>query len=375
MKKIYLETRSNGVGFQLIDKWFAYRQSLSSDYRADISVSTQNISADLTILCDYFFDNVSDKDLKTFDILLCCNGGEPIAVASTKIKKLLEHDNCFMICNSLTTNLSVSDHLIWYPHNIMNCRDYWTRYFYPQPYENAKNFKINRKSTLFFINGKNVAWRDYFVSLIRKSIPDLKIQSIIYPSVTKVQDSQWESPEDLEFREFVNSLYPGFPDPDESENYYSNSVIVGIDDKFGKIPPGYFILPQYYENSCVIFPETSWQNEDLCLTEKSLKCFYAGSLPFPIGGSRINFLYNKIGFYTAYNLLPENLKMFDGMENHQQRYGAVIEAIKWLHDNPKIFESDDFQHLTRKNFENFMLCSADYHSVKQFDNLIKSIQK
>lgn len=371
MKKIYLEIRNDAIGSQLIDKWFAYHQSQSPEYRPKFSISTDQNGADLKILFDYLFQNTSKDDLSRFDILLCCNGGEPVAVASPKIKNFLENDNCYMICNSLVGKKdNTFDRLIWYPHNIMTCRDYWTRYFYPHPYENIENSKITRSPTLYYINGKNVAWRHYFISLMKDEIPEINLRAVINPELAKIRDSQWESFEDQQFREELNSLYPNRPDYHANENYYSKSPKIGINDKFGSVPLGYFILPLYYENSCIIFPEGSWQNHDLCVTEKILKCFYSGSLPFPVGGANINYLYNQIGFYTAWNLLPTDLQKFDGEENHRQRYAQSIKAIRWLYDNNGIFQSKYFQQLTESNFKNFLICSAEYQSIKKFDNLI-----
>jgi hypothetical protein len=138
-------------------------------------------------------------------------------------------------------------------------------------------------------------------------------------------DSQFESNEDTEFRQQVNNWYPTNNKIHETQSEYSTgSVAVGIDKKFGRVIPGYFILPEYFMYRCVIFPESTWQNDELCLSEKICKCFYAESLPWPIGGSNIHKLYNEIGFYTAWNVLPDHLKLFDRYQKQQLECSSCV---------------------------------------------------
>jgi hypothetical protein len=168
---------------------------------------------------------------------------------------------------------------------------------------------------------------------------------------------------------YVNGLY--HPPTRYQSQYYDNLIKTGIDNKFGEIPPGYFQLPLYYENSCVIFPESSWQNNELSVTEKSIKCFYAGSIPFPIGGANTNHLYNELGFYTAWNLLPDEFKQFDSMINHVERVSACVDAIKWLCDHPEVFETPEFVYYTQQNKINALTCRCDNLAVEKFDQLIR----
>lgn len=373
--KIYLEIRNHGIGEQIFDRWFAYRQHKNANYKSDIQyVSDPNV-ADRRFLLDYMFRSTDKRDIEKFDLLFCCNGGEYIGVASPHIKNLLRHENTYLICNSLTDTNTISPKLIWHPDAIMICRDCWTRGFYPQLYDNLKNRNLERITDLIFINGRNDTWRHYFIELLKNQKVPMEYHQKINPGLCKTLDCQWESIEDTAFREFVNSLYTNLSERDSipGENYRSNAVSIGADSKFGTIDPGFFILPEYFTYSCVIFPESSWQNNELCLTEKSLKCFYAGSLPFPIGGANLNKKYESIGFFTAWHLLPEDLKYFDGIENHQERYHAAVQSIRWLSENKKVFSSENFDFLVQKNKENFLMSAVDRASIEKFDRLLFSL--
>jgi hypothetical protein len=147
-------------------------------------------------------------------------------------------------------------------------------------------------------------------------------------------------------------------------------VKLGIDQKFGTIPVGFFHLPLYFENYCVVFPETTWQNNELCITEKAIKCFYSECLPLPVGGSKVNQLYNKIGFYTAWNLLPVELQEFDNTVDHKLRYLQLSHAVKWLSDNPLVFVSDQYKEMVQQNKINFLTCDCGHLTVTDFNNII-----
>jgi hypothetical protein len=381
--KILIKTLSNGIGHQIIDAWHAYVQH-TNNYENDTEYilngstdASMKVECDLRILCDYMGNQITDVMLKQYDIVLICNGGEPIAAASPRLKHLLTHDNVYLIANSYLMAHELQSKIVWFPHNVMTCRDYWTRHFYPQYYDIVKFEKLQRNNNIAVIGGASRANRAHFFSMLHSVIPELVDQSSFNGGMQAVFDSQWETNEDKAYKIYVNNLYPQRKiDPQESQNqYYNKSITVGVGDKFGSIPPGYFHLPLYYENSCVVFPESSWQNNELCITEKSLKCFYAKSLPFPISGANVNQLYNQVGFYTAWNLLPDELKVFDSIADHEVRQQGSINAIRWLHNNSEVFNSLKFIEYTQQNKERFLACSCDSIAVQNFDNVMRKYLK
>lgn len=361
--KIKLTICNESVGTHLIDAWYSYQQSMGND----ISIVDDN--ADFSILFDYMPCKLEVDDIADYDLVLLCNGGEPLATATPTMQQLLKLENVYFVANSLGTDLSISNKILWFPHNILTCRDLWTRHFYPQYYENHRNWQLPRSHSIIAINGSNRTWRHYFFELLQQ-VPEVKCLSNISVDVKTTTDSQWESIEDQQFRDWVNDRYSQAVNTKE-ENYFNQAVTIGINGKFGKIAPGYFVMPEYFEHSCVLFPEASWQNNELCITEKALKCFYAKSLPFPIGGANVNALYNQIGYQTAWNLLPEECKMFDSELDHAKRYQGAVQAVQWLVDNSWVFDGEVFKQAVEQNQQRFLMAQGDYQSVEQFAKLIK----
>lgn len=373
---------SEGIGHQILDSWHAYVQHLNNysnnvEYiLKDYNNNNGNNDFDLSILLDYMGDQITNDMIKAHDIVLICNGGEPIMTASPTVKELLTHKNVFLIANSyLTQDHELKNKVIWFPHNIQTCRDYWTQHFYPQ-YFDIQTWKTNKKiNSLFYINGANRSHRQLFIDCVQNLNLDITIKNSLTSNIAKLDDSQWETDEDTKFRDWVNNQYNTIKPQEHVDSYYVNSPIIGIHDKFGKIPPGYFHLPLHFENFCVIFPETAWQNNELCITEKSLKCFYAETLPLPVGGANINQLYNDVGFYTAWNLLPHEFQQFDSILDHQQRYFKLSQAVKWLYTNPQVFVSEHYTKMIEKNKINFLTSDCNYRAVINFDRILAQFVK
>jgi hypothetical protein len=372
--KINIKNQQYPIAEQIFDGLFGYRQSLNLEYRSDLDI-TINAPYDplnFNILLAYLPN--SQLDISKYDLVLFCNGGEPLQVGTTAMVSMLKLPNVYLIANSyLDAKHPMNDRVIWYPHNWSTCRDYWTRHFYPQYFENLKNINKKRNNSLIAINGINRTWRHHFFQLMYNQVPDIHILSNINAVVTKLMDSQWESIQDQVFRDWVNDEYAEYIKPQPFTNVLprNSEMSIGINNKFGQIPLGYFIMPEYFEYACVIFPETAWQNNELNITEKALKCFYAGSLPFPIGGANINQLYNKVGFSTAWNLLPDNLKLFDSVLNHSERYSLAVSAIKWLYQHPEVFQTIECQQMQEQNKFNFLTGTGQVTSIVNFDQFIQ----
>ena len=373
--KINITIKKSSIALQIFDALYAFLQNLNlPTYQSTINITFDDTYShnDLNILCDYMPDEYSEQELTKYDFIFYCNGGEALTVATATMKKLLDRDNVFLITNSyLPKSHQLAHKVFWFSHHIQACHDYWTRHFYPQYFENTKNKNISRESTLIAINGTIRTNRHYLFTLLTLHAPTIQQYSNIGKTVHLLNNAHWESLQDTEFREWLNKKYNNLASP-EPNWYYDQSPTIGIDGKFGKVPPGYFIMPEYFKHSCVIFPESGWQNDELNITEKALKCFYAGSLPFPIGGANINQLYNDIGFYTAWNLLPIEFKQFDQIKDHKTRYQQAVNAITWLNNNRSIFETDEFSTMTIKNKLNFLTCKSDNIAVNKLFNLIKT---
>jgi hypothetical protein len=363
--KINIAVYGSGIGLQMFDAWYAFKQS-QSKYKTDIEVSItpERQSADLNILFSY---NPSHLKTNEYDLVFFCNGGETLQVGTDYMQQHLEKDNCYLIANSyVTVDHQLHDKIVWFPHNIQTCRDFWTRHFYPQYFENAVNQNLNRTESIMIINGENRSWRNHVFS----QLGNINTHSLLSRAVTTTNHAPWESTQDTEYREFVNEQY-SLERP--KDNYYTNAVDIGIDKKFGPANPGYFVMPEYYTHHCVVFPESTWQNNELAITEKALKCFYAGSIPFPVGGANINALYNKLGFSTAWNLLPKDMRAYDSNTHHASRVEQTVNAIRWLSLNSNVFHSTECNAMQQHNFAQFLNNQIEHDAILKLDRVLGNL--
>lgn len=370
----YIKTQ--GHSHEIIDALYGYYQSQDPDNKSwvDFRYSNQlDPAANLNIYLDYMPE--TDTDLSCFDAIIYSNGCEPLSTGTQIIHDRLADNQVFLACNSyLSSDHPMTDRVIWFPANILVLRDLWCRYFNSAFYQ-AHHMKstIQRKKELILINGRPDSWRHHFATKIREICPEVIQKSSISKLVHETNDSFFESPEDSKFRETVNTAYENLIVRNASTTYYDNSIALGVDGKFGTWPPGYFILPEYYEYHCVIFPESTWQNDEVSITEKILKCFYAGCFPWPVGGSNVNYLYNELGFYTAWNLLPDHLKIFDAEKNHMKRYDLMTDAIVWLSKNQHVMVEPRAQEMLQSNLVHFLTCGPEVGGVKKFDLIIRQL--
>jgi hypothetical protein len=378
MKTINFHIKNNSQAFQLIDVLYAYYQSLDNKFQTNVyfRVSSEfDITADVNVFCDYMPETIDYEELKKYQLILLTSSCEPLIVSTAAMVECLNKlDNCYLICNSLLTqDHRLYNKVIWFPGNIFECRKLWTDHFYPHALENAVFAQQPRDQSIMLVNGQNRAHRHHFISELKNHNVEILIRSSLTDTVSETNDSTLhESPEDTEFKEWVNNQYSNIIVRNQSTDYYNNSDVVGIDGNFGTWPPGYRILKEYFTYCVVVFPESTWQNNEMAITEKSCKCFFAGSLPWPVGGSNLNFLYNQVGFFTAWNLIPKELQKFDGILDHRQRYQQQVLALDWLSNNLDVFESDSTKQMIASNQKLLYNNNITLNFVKRFDQLIQT---
>jgi hypothetical protein len=356
--RINLRIKNEDVGFQIFDALYAFKQSLDYSGNLNIVINQPPMLGDCSVLCVNMFSDTSVEETKQYDLVFMSNGGEPLTDATPWMTELIQQDNTYLISNSfLTQEHQLFNKVITWPDSFMLCRDYWCRHFYPQYFENLKNWnkKENQKKkwTITAINGQNRTWRHWLFFELLPTVPNINIVTNLGSSVTRLNDPHWASTEDLMFHEWLNSRFD-FATP-EPNSYYPNVKMIGIDGKFGEVPPGYFIMPEYWQSNCVLWPETTWQNNEIAVTEKACKCFYSKTIPWPVGGANIHTLYNQQGFYTAWNLLPPEHQQFDSILDHVTRYHALTRALIWATENPEIFYSKQANEMLQSNQTTFLL--------------------
>ena len=368
------------TGFHLIDALYAYQQSFDQGFATQWQFRSNpayDPSADFNVLGLHMpADQNLPTNIDSYDLILVNNSAEPLKVATeTMYRCLNEKSNCFFICNSyLSDSHEFYKKVIWWPNNIMQFRDRWCRSFYPMMYENLRNQSLPRQDDLIFINGHNDTWRHFVVEQLIDAGSQISVRQNLGTVPRKTTDSFFESTADTRWRDWVNGRYRTNLCKEQSVRHKpaTDGMAIGIDGKFGTPPlMGDIIMPAYFENRCVIFPESTWQNDEVAVTEKILKCCYAGSIPWPVGGRGVNRLYGEIGFYTAWHLLPDELRMFDDIDDHQQRHQAMIKSIMWLEQHPKVLCSDTCLEYTHSNRLTFLTCRPEVESVGRFFQMLQ----
>ena len=372
---INVVTIGSDVSVQLLDALQAYCQSelnlVCANWIVQVSDSFDT-QADVNII--WSGGDLPDNH-SSYDLVILSNGGEPITVSNPTIYKHWERENVFLAFNSLVT----SDHLLhnkllYFPDPIQQCRDYWTRYFYPHYYIANRYSCHSQSEDMVVVTGANRTVRHYVNSLILKHT-NIKLLNGVSEQLINTNHSYWESTEDFEFRNTLEEKHQHEFVPESDSTYYSDVPTIGIDGKFGEVPRGYELMPEYFTHRCIIFPESTWQNNELAMTEKALKCFYAGSLPFPVAGANVNKLYNSIGYATAWNLLPNEHQTFDSELDHFKRIDMMIDALKWIEDNSLVLQSDEFAELTRQNKLKMLTYSPVEHGVNKLVEIIDECRR
>lgn len=375
-KTINFVVNRMGHSHEILQALYAYYQSLDAAHCSHVDFTLTKTIEPKASLNVYLDCMPSHKlDLSDFGLVLYSNGCEPLKVATeTLYNHIKNQDNCYLVCNSKVTDAhEYARKVIWFPANILVCRDLWTRYFTPQFYTGYQMRRnLQRQHKIIFVNGRNDSYRHHFASLLAQFSPNIPQHSTISSAIHETNDSFFESDHDRDFRQTINEMYESLITRNASSNYYTDVLQCGIDGEFGTFPKGYSFLPLYFQYACVIFPESTWQNDELAITEKILKCFYAGTIPWPIGGSNLNRLYNDAGFQTAWNLLPEEYKKFDSDRDHLRRHGNTVKAIKWLESHWEIMQSTEAHEMVALNRERFLTCHGAVDAIQKMHDLLNA---
>jgi len=356
----------------------SYYQSLSTSLDSEHTIMFNQYSPDnnINILVANMPEEVNDYS--PYDLILLCNNLESYTIGTEVIKDNIDLPNAFLLSQShVTDDHPLKKKLIWTPAAVImsHSRHMSLDFIYPQSYYLSQHKNTPKNKNIALINGENRSWRHFFVEQVRAQIPNLHILSRVSNKVHETAYAYFESPEDYEFREFVENLYQDQIDRTATTSYYNDLKHVGVNGEYGIVLPGYFPLPEYFEYRCIVWPESSWANDDLTMNEKIIKCLMYGAMPWPVGGSNVNAQYNQLGFYTAWNLLPEQLQSYDSIKDHRLRYQKLVEAISWANNHPEIFTGEQYEKYVRQNFENIIRFAPVLDSMSYLDKIINEFSR
>lgn len=367
-------------GLQIWDFFVAYNQFLqrSNNYqnRVDIKIGPEVCPEDDAINIAWYFYPTEPVKPHGFDLVILDSMHSYLESANEHIyEALASQPNCYFISGAYVSgHCDIGQKILWTPQHF-NLSSYFSRPFYPQYYEKDSPC-LPRNGHLLYINGQNRPHRQYFIDCLQKHAPSCQIRNTVAACFFDVQQCFFESDHDRDFRIEVNTIMANLhKEIDASQEYYNNSVAIGIDEKFGRIPPGYFMLDEYYQYDCIMFPESGWINDEILLTEKIAKCFVSKSIPWPVAGANTHALYNEVGYKTAWNLLPDHVKCFDSEPNHTTRYHQQAQAVQWALDHPEIWTSDLATQIREQNHTRFFSNCHDQHGAKKLYEILQGIKK
>lgn len=359
-----------------MDNVYAYWQHFDQDYQSchAIHFNRSDLPHDRNILITQNLRQLACDQIDRYDVAIFDNGMEALGSGTIGLEQFIESHKVRTLTGSkLHPSHPLNEKNIWYPVHMLVKQGHSGNFFdsnFPHYYDLIDLRKKNTLKTqgMIFVNGQNRSWRNFLIEIIRDAVPDLSVHNSWASQVKATNDCAFESEADCHFRETVNDRYrKQFSD---DQGYYSPVDVIGIDGKFGQASRNLELIKAYSQFRCVLFPETSWQNNDMLITEKTVKCFVTHCIPWPIGGMHLHAQMLEVGFHTAWQLLPESLQFFDGIEDHQERHKQMAVAIKWLFDNQHVLYGPEADDLTAKNFYNWHCFTAANDAMEKLSNVI-----
>jgi len=362
----------------MFDYYYAYTQSRNkhNNYQSDCEIKIgKHMPIEPGAINIGFYHMPRNKvDSDKFDFLIMDGGHHQLEVCTPEMyRAFVELENCYFLTGAkVVDDYPGADKMLSFPY-ISIIRDYFTRPFYPQYYDYHNQEVKKNKQNMIYINGINRPHRQYMMDLLQSVVGDaMTIKQNNYSPVSKLNDSFFETNQDKQFRQFVNNYYANQDNIDQiTQDYFDKSIQIGIDNKFGRIAPGFFVIDEYLAYHCVIFPETTWLNDEVWVTEKILKCAITRSIPWPIAGANTDVLYNQLGFKTAWNLLPKQLQSYNHEKDHIARYRMCAESIKWMTEHPEILVSDQAKDLVEHNFNYFFSNTIEAQVAVKLDQILR----
>ena len=349
--------RQDYLGLEVFDYLVGYWQYVSDYQHTPTIVFAKPQSNSYNILFLHMPTSVPDN-LGQYDLVLLDNGDEPFGRGTAAIYQILDTTpHSRLLCNSILADdhimksRVINSSIMWGTH-----RRYYTDPKFPQQYELNSS---SEKNSMVFINGRNSTSRRYWTEVLQHYAPEIPHHNDLHCGITNETYQCWhESPEDTEFRQTVNQQYVTDAVNSTPPEQRWPPLPAGVNGRAGATLFEDQFINAFREHKTIIYPETPWQNFQISLNEKSLKCFLHQKFAMPVSGAFTHQLYSELGFKTAWHLLPSQHQNFDSMENHVDRYLLQARAVRWLWENPEVFETNQARAMLIDNQVQCMLVSS-----------------
>jgi len=299
------------------------------------------------------------SNVDQYDLIALDNGDEPFGVGDRMLYNILDTvPHARLLCNSILPadhpykNRIINTSINWGHH-----RRYYVESVFPQSYELDDIYKP--LTGMIYVNGRNRSVREFLTGVLQEHVPDMPHHNDLHNGIVdSIGQYFHETAEDTKFREWTNGSYANnkmnpMPPPKRWP-----PLPAGVEGRYGATFFEDRIIDVVRNNQTIVYPETTWQNGQIALTEKPLRCFINRKFSMPVGGAYTHQLYNDIGFKTVWHLLPPEHQKFDSILDHQARYVQQAKAIQWLWQNPEIFKSDLAEKILIDNQVRCMLISS-----------------
>ena len=288
-----------------------------------------------------------DEYIPLYDIVIIDNQLESVSVSSDEVKRLLiAHPNVFYMCGSIIGR----DHLLY--DKVITFDLFWEiiKHQYTSFQLGTSHFvgNSNTRSGVVYIGGEMRSYRRYIYDLLET----VNIKKIQRDNVVSCTDDVYYDDYTQQFVDKCNEKYnvTGVI-PDSSPLY--QPTYLGIDGRRqGECSLGVFILPEYTMSNCIVYPESSFTNNEFHPTEKTWKCVVCNTHWIMFAGRGAYGIMRDYGFRSILEETPVGIG-FDNISNHEQRYNAVVEAIRYVSENPAVFDTANAKNILTDNYRNF----------------------
>jgi len=290
----------------------------------------------------YLIDHVTDDYPPGYDHYFVENGNEHLSVLG-KAKRLVDEQKADLLYGSyLHKKHPLFDRTISMAGSTNLSNIFYTSPFY---FTSLLFKKQHRDKNLTFINGENRSVRHYFLDQVSKYM-DLVINNS--QSTIKTNLTGYYNNADNIFANYCNNLY----DIDNSPTNHISTNIISF-GKFGQTRLSYEPLPEYFTSRCMVYPETTFYNWEIFITEKTWKCVKAKTHWIIFAGAGSYEVMREVGLRSIIELCPDSMNDFDSIEDHILRIEKISKCCEYISNNSSIFDSSEAHNMLELNYENF----------------------
>lgn len=301
------------------------------------------------------------QHVKDFDIVIIDNNVDHAQVHDEIIYEFVsKYSNVyFLIGGFVINNYSLSDKILSYSADWIDCMQLYSDPLCFTRYSINKN---NNKQGMLFIGGALRSWRKFIIDMLPSKVKVHQKTNEIAGTKHIIGGTKYDQP----FIDMCNQKYNVNSNKTPENEFYSH-LTLGLEHlPAGGARLGYYAIPEYSDNQCIIFPEACFVNHHVFPTEKLWKCVAAKTHWIMFSGADSYKILRDYGIRSIVELVPNGIN-FDKIQNHEERFIEQIRVVDYLSKHQEIFNSDDALEILNDNFEMF------YNNHRLISQLVEKI--